>query len=129
MKKIDIKHDYIGSNWNEYFVENFTKQMPNGDEVRLRFYRDGAFRWYTFGIMSKNPNNRPGHGGEWSSNAKFINEVFGIKLVDGVLNSYTCAFIKIDVENGFIQCFDSTRIKELKERIKNNGKACHIKPQ
>lgn len=46
-------------------------------EIRLTSYKDGDDNlYYSFGLLTKDPIHRPGHGGEWSSNSLAINNFF-----------------------------------------------------
>jgi hypothetical protein len=57
----------------------------------LRKYRC-AVPIYTFGFLDDSIEFRPTHGGEWSSSAETINEVFGTNLVEVIYNGCIAAF-------------------------------------
>ena len=61
------------------------KEVKNGNEdrmYRLTTYRDAitGTNFYSFGVYT--PDNKPGHGGEWSSNAKHINTIFNTDITE-----------------------------------------------
>jgi hypothetical protein len=61
-------------------IFNEIKKVDDG-EFRLTTYETNeGLKLYTYGFMATNPNERPGHGGEWSSNSTTINKVFSLNL-------------------------------------------------
>lgn len=68
-----------------------TIERSNGDVFRLTAHKAGSLTVYTFGLMCKDPKERPGHGGEWSSNSDTINEMFGVDIRECGYNGISCA--------------------------------------
>jgi hypothetical protein len=85
---MQIKLCYINQHWNIYlyidgqFQEGETKTSRNEKGVyRLTKYSHPEIpEAYSFGFMADNPRERPGHGGEWSSNESTIGDVFDINI-------------------------------------------------
>lgn len=105
-KIMQIKACYYNQHWNIYlFVKDEEKwwekstatvkpaPIENGEgEIRLRKHTHTEIPClYTFGIYYNERGKRPGHGGEWSSNPKFINSTFGLDLMDTSINNISCA--------------------------------------
>lgn len=63
-----------------YRVTQYTYRTILASMVMLRWF-------YTFGFMDRDPQARPGHGGEWSSNCENIKREFKIDLVCTAMNS------------------------------------------
>jgi hypothetical protein len=55
------------------------KEVPTGI-ARLTTYQSEGVNFYSFGLNAF--DNKPGHGGEWSSNSGYINEVFGTDIIE-----------------------------------------------
>jgi hypothetical protein len=55
------------------------KEVPTGI-ARLTIYQSEGVNFYSFGLNTF--DNKPGHGGEWSSNSRYINEVFGTDIIE-----------------------------------------------
>lgn len=95
-----VKLCYFNNHWNVYLFSNTdfdwkdktlkTSKNERG-EFRLREYKHPEITVFSFGFMCHNPVERPGHGGEWSSNSKAINEVFGTDLIEVALDNVSCA--------------------------------------
>ncbi|MHA2180093.1 MAG: hypothetical protein ACXAAH_01580 [Promethearchaeota archaeon] len=51
---------------------------------RLTTYEDvvTGTKFYSFGYLTADAADRPGHRGEWSSNSTMINEIFGVKITE-----------------------------------------------
>lgn len=95
---VSAKLCYINQHWNVYLYSrspitwrNWSetydqKTVPNDEgEFMLREYKHPAgIPIYGFGYMynDANAHKRPGHQGEWSSNCKAINAVFGTNLIE-----------------------------------------------
>lgn len=60
---------------NEQFIEE-----PQGKFRLTTYVSDEGIKLYTFGYTVYDPKQKPGHGGEWSSNSTCINEKFGVKI-------------------------------------------------
>lgn len=58
---------------------------------RLTTYLAGDLEIFTFGFYASDPKERPGHGGEWSSNSHAIRQVFGEDLKEIAYNGLACA--------------------------------------
>ena len=67
--------------WNEWKKIEEQKKTVNGGTFRLTKYQLEDVVFYTFGFMTDDINQRPGHGGEWSSNEDSIKNHFGIELL------------------------------------------------
>jgi hypothetical protein len=87
MRKIEFVR--INENFEPYItVDNLVKGedktvKAHGGTFRLTSYTDEeGNEYFSFGYMVDDVKQRPGHGGEWSSNSKAINEVFGIDLIE-----------------------------------------------
>lgn len=99
---MQIKLCYFNQHWNIYLytkggydswindVET-TTITDNRGEYRLRKYNQGTIPLYAFGFMAKEPKERPGHGGEWSSNSTQINKVFGTDLYEVAVDQISAA--------------------------------------
>lgn len=105
---MQIRLCYFNEHWNIYLystdhtkygeynlwsdnVHEITKRIENG-EFRLRDYiHPQGIPVYTFGLMLDNPKERPGHGGEWSSNSRSILMIFNINLLEVALDGIAVA--------------------------------------
>lgn len=95
---MQIKLCYINQHWYVYIyvsdneakeVETKTTRHDNNDRgiYRLTKYTHPEVpEFYSFGFMADNPKERPGHGGEWSSNEGNINKVFGVNIWGVAIN-------------------------------------------
>ena len=97
-----VKLCYYNQHWNIYLYsedqnlkwwENRTLKtvQDNRGEFRLREHKHPEIPVFTFGFMCNNPKERPGHGGEWSSNSTAINKVFGTDLIEIALDQLACS--------------------------------------
>jgi hypothetical protein len=59
-------------------------------------YTDGGVNVYSFGFLTDDLNERPGHGGEWSSRCEIINKVFDENLTECAINSWAAS---VDVQD------------------------------
>lgn len=97
---------------NEWFEPSFrVKSLKQLSETLVktstgvarltRYTSNKGVEFYSFGVLSSDIGNRPGHGGEWSSNAEFINKVFGVDLISCVVEDaegkYAMAVSKISI--------------------------------
>jgi len=65
--------------WKEIRINNITK---DGGIYRLSEYAVEDLKIYSFGFLTHNRDQRPGHGGEWSSNCQRINQVFDVNITE-----------------------------------------------
>ncbi len=95
---MQVKLCYFNEHWNIYLYSEhehtgwlnstFTVQTvptENEGEYRLRTYTHPEIPLLcSFGFMynEANKDDRPGHGGEWSSNSMAINKIFGTDLYE-----------------------------------------------
>lgn len=92
---MQIKMCYINQHWyvylyvNDVFNAHEVKTVRNDRGVyRLsKFSHDEIPEAYNFGFMADNPQERPGHGGEWSSNSNAINQAFGTNIWEIAVNN------------------------------------------
>ena len=101
-----IKLCWFNQRWNVYLESEGgynkweTKEVLHKDQdggmYRLTTYNVEGYDIYTFGLLTHDIRRRPGHGGEWSSNAQNINEVFGVNLTEIGMDRIA-ASIDIDV--------------------------------
>jgi len=88
-----IKLCWFNQHWNVYlysddslWIGNRTEKIIRDEtpghegEYRLREYKHAEIPIFTFGFFADDAKQRPGHGGEWSSNSPVINRVFGTTL-------------------------------------------------
>lgn len=89
-------------------INGFTRYSIEGVTFKAksdRLIKDGHRTWrlttheteegiilYSFGVTDE--RNPPGHGGEWSSRADVINDVFDCNLFDIVVDGWSCAIDK-----------------------------------
>lgn len=79
------------SSYNDWVqIEEKKKGIQNGI-LRLTKYQYNELEFYTFGYWCLNPKERPGHGGEWSSNPDTIRQHFGIDLLNVGLDHISVA--------------------------------------
>lgn len=52
---------------------------------------DAGVNVYSFGFLPDDVNDRPGHGGEWSSRCEIINQIFDVNLIQCVINSWAAS--------------------------------------
>lgn len=78
--------------------EVLTKTLrANKGTWRLTTYStDAGVNVYSYGFLTDDLNERPGHGGEWSSRCDIINQVFDVNLTECSVNSWSAS---IDVED------------------------------
>lgn len=99
---MQVKLCYYNQHWNIYLytTEGYTKWLENYDqstikidsgEFNLRVYNHPEIPIHSFGFMASNPKERPGHGGEWSSNSGQINKVFGTNLYEVAVDQISVA--------------------------------------
>ncbi len=89
---------FFNGHWNIYFYgkeidfKDFTLETRGNQrgQFRLRTYNTEA-PIYGFGFWCDNPKERPGHGGEWSSNSDTINSQFGTNLKELAYNQMSMA--------------------------------------
>ena len=95
MKTLDeIKFVRINENYEIHMtVDHYEKvdeqfvEEPQG-KFRLTTYKtNSGITLYTFGYTKYNKNQKPDHGGEWSSNSTCINEKFGVKIIECAVKS------------------------------------------
>ena len=65
--------------------------------LRLTSYYFDGHTFYSYGLYYNDRNQRPGHGGEWSSNSMFINERFNTDMFECSLNGIACAISRKDI--------------------------------
>lgn len=59
---------------------------------RLTTYStDAGINVYSFGFLPDDVNERPDHGGEWSSRCDIINQVFDVNLTECAINSWAAS--------------------------------------
>lgn len=73
----------------------------NGGVYRLTKYNVEGLDIFTYGYLTKDLKQRPGHGGEWSSSCQQINSVFNTNLTEIGLDQIACS-IDIDVLRGLL---------------------------
>lgn len=109
---MQIQLSYYNQHWNIYIYSKTketvgaynewlgkhtteTKPLKEGDkeigEVRLRTYTHPNIPLYSYGLMLNEPKQRPGHGGEWSSNSRTINQFFGTNLIEAAVDGIAMA--------------------------------------
>lgn len=99
---------------NDYFelyadIEPLVKVSEQFNEVetgvaRLTTYQSEGVNFYSFGLNTH--ENKPGHGGEWSSNSHYINEVFGVDIVECAIresNSHYTSYTAMACEKAFLK--------------------------
>lgn len=85
----EIKFTRINSN----FEPRITVDKLEKKDVQYKEKSDGIYRltayededgnkYYSFGFMCNEANQRPGHGGKWSSNSNNINKEFDIDITE-----------------------------------------------
>jgi len=106
---MQVKLCYFNQHWNIYLYttddskygeydlwsNNPSIKTINADhgEYRLRQYLHPAgIPVFSYGLFAHDPKQRPGHGGEWSSNTNTINRVFSTTLLEAALDSIAVAF-------------------------------------
>lgn len=88
-----IKLCYYNGHWNVYiytkggyesWIKNPDQIIKKGEygEFRFRTYNYDEIPIHGFGFMHDDPQRRPGHGGEWSSNSESINPIFGVDVME-----------------------------------------------
>jgi hypothetical protein len=106
---MQVKLCYFNQHWNIYLYTGTNKGfydapwinikpteqvIVRGDEgeYRLRTYSHPDIPVLcSFGFWYYDEKRRPGHGGEWSSNSRVINEVFGTDLYEVALDQISMA--------------------------------------
>lgn len=105
IKYMKIKLVYFNEIWNVYLYtdnRNWMFQTPelltikdeiegHEGEYRVRKYAHPEIPIHTFGWMADNPKQRPGHGGEWSSNSITINKIFKTNLIEIAVDQLSCS--------------------------------------
>lgn len=95
-KTVMIEAAYYNGQWNinlksEDIAIEKTNEQEQRDErgsYRLSYYDNGI---YSYGYTVDNDADKPGHGGEWSSNTARIGHVFGIDLIAIGVNGFAKA--------------------------------------
>jgi hypothetical protein len=103
---MEAKLCYFNQHWNIYLYtgngyESWchdetletkrSEEKNHHGEYRLRKYEHPEIPIYSFGFFADDESRRPGHGGEWSSNAKHINTIFGTELIEVALDQISVA--------------------------------------
>jgi len=84
-------------------VSHLFKKVKTG-VARLTTYQSEGVNFYTFGLNAF--ENKPDHGGEWSSNSDYINEVFGTDIIECAVQENTSPYLSYSAmacEKSFIK--------------------------
>lgn len=80
--------------WNK--LDDIFRHINSDSGIfRLTMYEVETYIFYTYGLIMDNVEDRPGHGGEWSSRCAIINPIFGINTTEVFLDGISVA---VDVE-------------------------------
>src|SRR5437868_4060870 len=102
MTQLQVTLIYINEYWNVYMETEegsskwYSKYVTNGifrngGEYKLRFHAHEDLYIYSFGFLADDPTQRPGHKGEWSSNAQHINKLFDMELTEVAIDNVAVA--------------------------------------
>ena len=104
---------YKGSNgWlTPYITTNVLKRRESKyvynahGRIRLTRYTNGADTFYTFGITVV--DNKPGHGGEWSSHSGYINSIFGTNLLECAIKENNNVYFAMAIDRDSLKLPDN----------------------
>lgn len=77
-------------------VSTKTLRANKGTWRLTTYSTDAGVNVYSYGFLTDDLNERPGHGGEWSSRCEIINQVFDVNLMECSVNSWA---VSIDVDD------------------------------
>jgi hypothetical protein len=73
-------------------LEKVDEKFVEKPEQRFRlttFVDELGNKFYDYGLWYKDASQRPGHGGEWSSNPTTINRIFGVHIMECAVKDLT----------------------------------------